>query len=95
MSDAYVQVSVSMPGKPMVGYKIKVTNIYGTFNRATDSDQAFLHSIMVGLKKTFGGSVKVESIFHDRIVKLETPKEVLPIPSVDVKRKVGRPRKTA
>lgn len=71
MSDAYIQVSVSMPGKPIVGYKIKIANVYGTFNQTTDSDQAFLRSIMGGLTKVFGGSVKVESVFHDEAVKKE------------------------
>ena len=80
--DALIQVSVSMPDKPLVGYKIRVTNVYGTITRAADSDQLFLNALMGGLRKAFGGSVKVESLYHDES---ETAK-----PAV----KRGRPRKT-
>ena len=84
MSDAFVQVTVAVPGKPIVGYKIKVTNVYGTINRATNTDQGFLRAMMSGMIKMFGASVKVESVYHDK------PKDEVVAP-----RRPGRPRKAA
>lgn len=92
MSDAYVQVTVLVPGKPIVGYKIKVKNVYGTINRATNTDQMFLRSIMSGMTKMFGGSAKVESVYHEKAV--EKYEEVVAEVDEAPKRR-GRPRKVA
>lgn len=72
--DALIQVSVSMPDKPLVGYKVRITNVYGTITRAADSDQLFLNALMGGLRKAFGGSVKVESVYHEQ--DQQTPRKV-------------------
>ena len=81
--DALIQVSVSMPDKPMVGYKIRITNVYGTLTRAADSDKLFLNAMMGGLRKAFGASAEVESLYHDEA---EQPAKIAPV-------KRGRPRK--
>lgn len=83
MSDALIQVSVSMPGKPMVSYRFRVDHVYGTLTRAVDGDKVIRDAVASGLRRIFGGSVKLEAQIKQE-----------PVHDVSmVKRGPGRPRK--
>lgn len=80
MSDAYIQVTVSMPGKEPVGYKFHVKHVYGTMTRATDPEKKFLDVFYGGLRRVFGGSAHFDGFVRQESVE-------------PVKRRPGRPRK--
>lgn len=73
----------------MVGYKLRVNNVYGTINRTIDTDAFFLKAMFGGLVKAFGSSIKVESIYHEKSV--EEVKEG----TEEAHKGRGRPRKAA
>ena len=81
--DALIQISVSVEGKPLVSYRFRVDHVYGTLSRAADVDKTVLDAVYGGLRRIFGGSVKLEGRVS------EAP--VLDVP----KRGPGRPRKVA
>lgn len=59
--DAYLQVSVSVPGHEPFGCKLKVKNPYGVMKRADDPRKVFTNLIASALARHFGGqSVTVE-----------------------------------
>lgn len=61
----------------MVGYKLRVNNVYGTINRTIDTDAFFLKAMFGGLVKAFGSSIKVESTFHENPTPEEAPRRVM------------------
>lgn len=68
--DAYLQISVSVPGHEPFGMKLKVKNVYGVMRRADDPQKFFKNILAGSLAKTFGGqAVMVESSYRD------TPKD--------------------
>lgn len=62
--DAYVQVSVSVPGHEPFGFKLKVKNPYGVMKRADDPRKVFQNLIASALARTFGAqAVAVETSY--------------------------------
>ena len=74
--DTYITMTVSIPGKPLFGFKFVVENIYGTMTRAANPEEVFKQALSFGLTKVFGGSVKFESTTRAKAEAPDVPVEV-------------------